>query len=56
MEELKKMLSGHKELQGNLFIRGFLVTDRKIQDLNEFPFMETGRVKSIVAFILCLIT
>lgn len=37
-EEFRKMLSEHRELQADLFIRGFLVTDKKMNNLEEFPF------------------
>lgn len=36
--EFKRMLEGKANLQDDLFIRGFLITDRKIEDKNEFPF------------------
>lgn len=36
--ELKMILSKNPELQKDLFIRGFLITDQEIADLNEFPF------------------
>lgn len=37
-KEFIKMLSEHQELQADLFIRGFLVTDKEILDLDSFPF------------------
>lgn len=36
--KLIKMLDRNPELKKDLFIRGFLVTDRKIEDLDAFPF------------------
>ncbi|EOS39930.1 hypothetical protein D3Z53_07455 [Lachnospiraceae bacterium] len=44
-QEFIKMLSEHKELQADLFIRGFLVTDKKIQDLDAFPFYGNWRTE-----------
>lgn len=35
---LQKLLTENKELQKDLFVRGFLITDRKNLNINEFPF------------------
>lgn len=43
--ELKMMLSKNPELQKDLFIRGFLITDQKIADLNGFPFYGNWKVE-----------
>lgn len=37
---LKEALDQRSELQKFLFIRGFLVSDKKIENLNEFPFYD----------------
>lgn len=37
-EVLKNILSENKELQKDLFIRGFLISSKKIEDMNSFPF------------------
>nr|WP_302135390.1 asparagine synthase-related protein [uncultured Schaedlerella sp.] len=40
-----EMLSEHKDLQENLFIRGFLITDQRIEKLDEFPFYGNWKVE-----------
>lgn len=42
---LKKILSENKELQKDLFIRGFLITDREIKDIGSFPFYGNWKVE-----------
>lgn len=44
-DELMRMLSKQKEMQVNLFIRGFLISDNKIQDLDGFPFYGNWRME-----------
>ena len=36
--EFKKALENRPDLQKFLFIRGFLITDREIEDMSGFPF------------------
>ena len=35
---LQEQLKNRPDLQKYLFIRGFLATDKKIENLNDFPF------------------
>lgn len=44
-KEFIKMLSEHQELQADLFIRGFLVTDKEILDLDSFPFYGNWKIE-----------
>ena len=37
---LKEAIDKKSDLQKFLFIRGFLVSDKKIENLNEFPFYD----------------
>lgn len=37
-QDLCEVLSGREDLQKNLFIRGFLITDQSIENVNSFPF------------------
>ena len=39
------ILEKNPELKNDLFIRGFLITDKKINNLFEFPFYGNWRVK-----------
>lgn len=41
--QFKKMLEKNPELKEDLFIRGFLVTNRKIEKLDKFPFYGNWR-------------
>lgn len=41
---LKNILNNNKELQKDLFIRGFLVTDVEVSDLDAFPFYSNWKV------------
>lgn len=43
--ELKTILSKNPELQKDLFIRAFLITDQKITNLNEFPFYGNWKIE-----------
>lgn len=43
--EFLQMLDKNPELKKDLFIRGFLITDRKIDKLEEFPFYGNWRVE-----------
>ncbi len=45
--EFQKLLADNPHLQENLFIRGFLVTDRAIEGLEEFPFYGNWRAEEI---------
>ena len=40
--EFLQMLDKNIEMRKDLFIRGFLLTDRKIEDLEVFRFMGIG--------------
>ena len=42
---LKNILSENKELQKDLFIRGFLITDKEITDMDAFPFYGNWKVE-----------
>ena len=35
---IKKILSENKELQKDLFVRGFLITQKEIENMDDFPF------------------
>lgn len=43
--EFQKMLESHPYLKEDLFIRGFLITDQKPEDLTAFPFYGNWRIE-----------
>lgn len=43
--EFINMLEKNPELKKDLFIRGFLITDKKINDVSGFPFYGNWEVK-----------
>lgn len=43
--EFINMLEQNPELKKDLFIRGFLITDKKIENTSEFPFYGNWRVQ-----------
>ena len=43
---LKKILSENKKLQKDLFVRGFLITDKEIENIEEFPFYGNWKVQT----------
>lgn len=43
--EFLQMLDKNPELKKDLFIRGFLVTDRKIENIEEFPFYGNWKIE-----------
>lgn len=45
IKEFREMLQNKPYLQINLFARGFLITDEKIEDLDKFPFYGNWRVE-----------
>lgn len=49
-QEFICMLDKNPELKKDLFIRGFLITDRKIEQLEEFPFYGNWKVEEYGGF------
>ena len=47
---LQEQLKNRPDLQKYLFIRGFLATDKKIENLNDFPFYGTKRKSAVCIF------
>lgn len=43
--EFKELLEKHPQLKKDVFIRGFLITDAKIENTQEFPFYGNWRVE-----------
>lgn len=43
--EFQKMLESHPYLKEDLFIRGFLITNQKPEDLNSFPFYGNWKIE-----------
>lgn len=50
--EFINMLEKNPELKKDLFIRGFLITDKKINDVSGFPFYGNWEVKESSGIIL----
>lgn len=50
--EFINMLEKNPELKKDLFIRGFLITDKKINDVSGFPFYGNWEVKEALGIIL----
>ena len=44
--EFIKMLEKHPELKKDLFIRGFLITNRKLENIDNFPFYGNWRIEN----------
>ena len=49
-KEFVNMMVQHPELESDLFIRGFLITDKKFNSLDDFPFYGNWKVEAMAGF------
>lgn len=49
-KEFVNMMVQHPELESDLFIRGFLITDKKFNSLDDFPFYGNWKVEEFAGF------
>lgn len=52
-QDIKLLLQGREDLQKDLFIRGFLITDKQPDNCNDFPFYGNWKIQQYGNFFFC---